>query len=133
MSLAPEVSVDRLMSIMQGMGYDCVVNDDKSFRARHPSRMNLAVKLIAEKGLVLFLHYWKTKKGWRGVPMDRVNQANRVCLVNTVSIDSDGDISGSFYLPATSGFHEDELRHVLELADEEFKVAAVMKLAEFMG
>lgn len=127
------VTAERLMETLQGLGYDCTKHDEKRIGARHPTRMNLMVRIIPEREIILFVHAWQTKKGWRGVPLDAINEVNRICLVNTCSIDSDGDIAGSFYLPISAGFSEEEMKHLLELADDEFKIAALAKLANYMG
>jgi hypothetical protein len=132
MPSADDVTASMLLDAMTGMGYECSERDEKSIRARHTTRMNVVGIVIREKGIILFLHSWKTKKGWRGVPKDAVNEVNRMCLMNTCYVDSDGDIAGSFYVPIASGFNEAELGSVLERADAEFRVAAAAKLIDHL-
>jgi len=132
MSAAGSVTPGMLLQAMTRLGYECSERDEKSIRARHPTRMNVVCIIIPEKQIVLFLHSWETKKGWRGVPLDAVNQVNRMCLMNTCYVDADGDIAGSFYLPISSGLDETALENVLERADAEFRVAAAAKLLDFM-
>lgn len=126
------VTVSMLRDTMARLGYEATERDEKSVRAKHQTRMNVVGIIIPEKGIILFLHSWETKKGWRGVPLDPVNQVNRMCLLNTCYVDSDGDIAGSFYLPISAGFNETELEHLLERADAEFRVAAAAKLIGHM-
>ena len=132
MPSAQDVTPSMLLTAMAKVGYECSERDEKSIRGKHSTRMNVVGIILPEKGIILFLHSWKTKKGWRGVPREAINEVNRMCLMNTCYIDSDGDIAGSFYVPIASGFNETELGSVLERADAEFRVAAAAKLIDHL-
>lgn len=116
--LIRDMTTDWLAGVLSREGYEIVSNDKvRELFAKHAQRPNMVVKIFAERELILFVHWWRTKEpGWLSDAqrIKVLNNLNIDSLTQTFSIDRDGDLLVSTYIASSDPVSSTTIRMFLE-------------------
>jgi hypothetical protein len=101
----------------------------------HPSRSNVTMMLDQEQRIINCVTWWtgKVTRWSKGALLEALNRANSIAEICTFSIDNDGDVTASWYIPLFSRMAAVDISGTVRSAEDDFRHAVERSgLVEFI-